>query len=281
MIAGTYVLTDTIDRSFDEIFTESNEGIDAVVSTKEVVEFDDGSLPPVRRFAARRGAQDAGRRGGGGLHRRHGRGDHRGGRGARRGGRGAEPRLLCGPGALRPADLRRGRPAAVRRRGRDRLRHGRERGLRGGRPGDPLRPRRDPRLHDLRARQARRRRIAGRRHVRGPHPRGGAADHRQAGQVRRGQRGGGAGDEPRPARGEPRGGPARRRQDGDRRGEHRGAEAGHRRGHRLPPDRAADLRRGRAFRRLLPDLQHVLDHGRPAHPRVRDAAHARRQPRGS
>ncbi|MGZ5310282.1 MAG: ABC transporter permease [Solirubrobacterales bacterium] len=46
MIAGTYVLTDTIDRSFDEIFTESNEGIDAVVSTKEVVELDDGSLPP-------------------------------------------------------------------------------------------------------------------------------------------------------------------------------------------------------------------------------------------
>jgi putative ABC transport system permease protein len=46
MIAGTYVLTDTIDRSFDEIFTESNEGIDAVVSTKEIVEFDDGTKPP-------------------------------------------------------------------------------------------------------------------------------------------------------------------------------------------------------------------------------------------
>ena len=46
MVAGTYVLTDTIDRSFDDIFTESNEGIDAVVTTKEVVETDDGVEPP-------------------------------------------------------------------------------------------------------------------------------------------------------------------------------------------------------------------------------------------
>jgi putative ABC transport system permease protein len=46
MVAGTYILTDTIDRSFDEIFTESNEGIDAVVQTKEVVETDDGTRPP-------------------------------------------------------------------------------------------------------------------------------------------------------------------------------------------------------------------------------------------
>jgi putative ABC transport system permease protein len=46
MVAGTYVLTDTIDRSFDDIFTESNEGVDAVVTTREVVEADDGQVPP-------------------------------------------------------------------------------------------------------------------------------------------------------------------------------------------------------------------------------------------
>jgi putative ABC transport system permease protein len=46
MIAGTYVLTDSISRSFDQIFTESNEGVDAVVKTKEVVESNDGSVPP-------------------------------------------------------------------------------------------------------------------------------------------------------------------------------------------------------------------------------------------
>ena len=34
MVAGTYILTDTINRSFDEIFTESNEGIDAVVTSQ-------------------------------------------------------------------------------------------------------------------------------------------------------------------------------------------------------------------------------------------------------
>ncbi len=45
MVAGTYVLTDTIDQSFDEIFEESNAGIDAVVIPKETVETDDGSTP--------------------------------------------------------------------------------------------------------------------------------------------------------------------------------------------------------------------------------------------
>ena len=34
MVAGTYVLTDTIDSSFDRIFTQSNEGTDAVVTAK-------------------------------------------------------------------------------------------------------------------------------------------------------------------------------------------------------------------------------------------------------
>ena len=34
MVAGTYVLTDTIDRSFERIFTQSNEGVDAVVTSK-------------------------------------------------------------------------------------------------------------------------------------------------------------------------------------------------------------------------------------------------------
>ncbi len=45
MVSGTYVLTDTIDNSFDQIFTESNEGTDAVVTTKEVIDTDDGSVP--------------------------------------------------------------------------------------------------------------------------------------------------------------------------------------------------------------------------------------------
>jgi putative ABC transport system permease protein len=46
MVSGTYVLTDTIDKSFDEIFTTSNEGVDAIVTKEEVIETDDGVLPP-------------------------------------------------------------------------------------------------------------------------------------------------------------------------------------------------------------------------------------------
>jgi putative ABC transport system permease protein len=46
MVAGTYILTDTIDRSFDQIFTESNEGTDAVVTTREVIDTQEGQVPP-------------------------------------------------------------------------------------------------------------------------------------------------------------------------------------------------------------------------------------------
>ncbi|MGH2984378.1 MAG: ABC transporter permease [Solirubrobacterales bacterium] len=47
MVAATYVLTDTIEQSFDDIFVESNKGIDAVVTSKETVEQDDGQEPPI------------------------------------------------------------------------------------------------------------------------------------------------------------------------------------------------------------------------------------------
>jgi putative ABC transport system permease protein len=46
MVAGTYVLTDTIDRSFERIFTQTNEGVDAVVTSREVIETQDGQVPP-------------------------------------------------------------------------------------------------------------------------------------------------------------------------------------------------------------------------------------------
>jgi putative ABC transport system permease protein len=47
MVAATYVLTDTIEQSFDDIFVEANKGIDAVVTSKEAVEQDDGQEPPI------------------------------------------------------------------------------------------------------------------------------------------------------------------------------------------------------------------------------------------
>ena len=45
MVTGTYVLTDTIDQSFGKIFEQGNAGIDAVVTSKETVETDDGQEP--------------------------------------------------------------------------------------------------------------------------------------------------------------------------------------------------------------------------------------------
>jgi putative ABC transport system permease protein len=47
MITGTYVLTDTIDRSFEDIFTQSNEGVDAIITSKEAIDSVDGSEQPL------------------------------------------------------------------------------------------------------------------------------------------------------------------------------------------------------------------------------------------
>ena len=49
MVAGTYVLTDTIEQSFDKIFTESTQGVDAVVTSDEALDTDEGTEPPMRR----------------------------------------------------------------------------------------------------------------------------------------------------------------------------------------------------------------------------------------
>ncbi|MGI8461429.1 MAG: ABC transporter permease [Solirubrobacterales bacterium] len=47
MVTGTYVLTDTIDSSFEDIFTESNAGIDAVITAKEAIDTEGGSEQPI------------------------------------------------------------------------------------------------------------------------------------------------------------------------------------------------------------------------------------------
>ncbi len=45
LVAGTYVLTDTTNGAFDDIFVKSNEGVDVAITTKEAVEQQDGSIP--------------------------------------------------------------------------------------------------------------------------------------------------------------------------------------------------------------------------------------------
>ncbi|HEU4656473.1 MAG TPA: FtsX-like permease family protein [Capillimicrobium sp.] len=45
LISGTYVLTDTINRSFDDIFATAYEGTDVSISPQDAVEADDGGEP--------------------------------------------------------------------------------------------------------------------------------------------------------------------------------------------------------------------------------------------
>ena len=60
MISGTYVLTDSIDSAFDQIFTDVRQGSDVVVTGKSAFDLSDGSgvtEPTLARVAARRGAR--------------------------------------------------------------------------------------------------------------------------------------------------------------------------------------------------------------------------------
>ena len=47
MVSGTYVLTDTIQKAFDGIFTESYAGTDAVINGKQLVDFSTGGRATV------------------------------------------------------------------------------------------------------------------------------------------------------------------------------------------------------------------------------------------
>jgi len=46
LVSGTFILTDTINRSFDDIFTQALEGTDVVVTPKEIVEREGEEPPP-------------------------------------------------------------------------------------------------------------------------------------------------------------------------------------------------------------------------------------------
>ena len=45
LVAGTYILTDTTNQAFDQIFNESLAGTDVVVTAKSEVDQQDGSTP--------------------------------------------------------------------------------------------------------------------------------------------------------------------------------------------------------------------------------------------
>ena len=281
MVSGTFILTDTMQKTFDGLFAasydEDRRGHRGQADRREV----DERLGDDPRLAARRGPRAARGRGG----RRHGRrrrksnaadiigrdgkavaqesigGEHRRRqrRASARSGsrRGDWPE---GPGQV--VDRRRHRRASSTTRSATRVK--------------VATPGKTATLPDHRHRLVRRRRLARLRQHRGlgRPDRPGAArargplrldlDRRQGRHVAGGARRAPCGRWSRHARGQ-----------GQRQAGRGGLRAG-RQGHVLHPLLPARLRRHRAVRRRVRDLQHALDHRRPAHARVRDAADARR-----
>ena len=281
MVAGTYILTDTIDRSFDEIFTESNEGIDAVVTSKEAVETDDGQVPPfdaaILEPRPARPTASPRRRAGSPTRRSRSSAPTASPSAA------TAPRRFgfsTGPERFDPLTYVEGGPPQADDEVVIDKASAEDEGFEVGDTVEIAGKEAAKELHARRDRDARRRRLVRRR------------DDRRCFTLPEAQRitGKEGQFDPIIVAADPGTSPERARRatstqvlpehgrGGDRRGEHAVPEGRRRRVHRLPQDGAARLRRRRAVRRRLPDLQHLLDHRRPAHARVRDAAHAWRQP---
>ena len=71
MVSGTFVLTDTIQKAFDGIFTSSYQQTDAVIAGKEIVKGSQSGAATVPESLLTQGAEAARGRGG----RRHDRAD--------------------------------------------------------------------------------------------------------------------------------------------------------------------------------------------------------------
>ena len=283
MVSGTYVLTDSIDKAFDAIFAEIYSGTDATITGKspfDVTRDRAASCPPFADTAHRRGAGAARRRRRDRRRRRRRAADRQRRQGDRLRRR-AEPRLQRRPGqaGVQHADARERRVARRRTRSSSTKSTARRRTSRSARrigvqAQGPVRE-----LRDLRARQVRLGRLDRRRDARRVRPADGAGAVRQgrASSTR-------SASPPSPASRRSSSSPRSRRscppgtqvRTGDAAGG-RGRQ-GHERVHLVPPQLPARLRRHRALRRRVRDRELALDHDRPAHARVRDAAHARRVP---
>ena len=194
MVAGTLLLTESVNRSFDELFTEVNEGIDVTVRSRVAVEGEFGEAPVpafdasvLRKVRATEGVDAAegviadstitilgedGER-----------------IGPPQGGPPHIAPLAGGGGPVRPVDRGRGRESHRAAGGRDRQRGRRGRGIRDRRPGAHHRRRR--RASDythLRDHRVRLRRLAARGQLRAVHAAGSPAADEQGRPVRRDRR---------------------------------------------------------------------------------------------
>ena len=282
MISGTFVVTGQINRAFSEIFDAVNVKNDVVIELRTVSDDNSGFQEPFSGLRAEPCPQGARRRRDDRRDRRARLAGHLQERQAqarqlRR--RRPSARVLDAAGALRPGEIRAGPPRHGRRRDRADRGHrqeGQGRCRRDGRTGHagraqaPARRRHLPHRHDGLARRS--------AHQLDP-AQGRPALVLAGRAVHPGQRPDGAGRlQDDAARPHPRA-PRQPLQGANRLGEGQGRLAGHRGpDQRLPRPGAARIRRRGGARRRLHHLQHVLDHGGAAHPRDRDAAHARREP---
>ena len=279
-IAGSYVLTDTINTSFDEIFDEAYEGTDVAVSSSTTGQDDSGEPPPfpaalprprARRWTAWRG-----------------RGRHLLARPLRRRRRATRSATASRPTSSAPSPPEpfetltyiEGRPPQHRRRGLDRHSHRRPRGPRDRRHAP----------HRRRGAASSAYRIVGLQRL-GDTASGGAGTAQltlpeaqritdKRGRARRdlGRRPA-TGVSPRELRAADRRACCRRGAGRDRPAGGRAPVAGHQGRPLVLPRWCCSCSAAWRCSWALPDLQHLLDHRRPAHPRVRAAAHARRHAR--
>ena len=280
MISGTYVLTDSIDSAFDQIFTDVREGSDVVITGKSAFDLSDGSgvteptladslLDEVRGLdgvAQAEGSVDS---------------DSTSliGKDNKAIVFGGAPNLgfaiADGDSTFNPLRLVEGKwpgPGP----GRDRLGRREQEGLRdrrrdrgpGRRAGSSA-----PHLGDRRVRLEP---LDRRRDARRLRPSDRAAALREGGPPRRDRgRGEARGHVAAAPRGDPPDPPVERA-GGDGPPAGGGGRVRDERVHRLPPGLPARVRRDRALRRLLRDRELALDHDRAADPRVRDAPDDRR-----
>ena len=153
-IAGSYVLTDTINRSFDDLFDEAFAGTDVAVSSSTTGQADSPDLPAFSERYLDRVRQRARRGEGGGRHLLARPLRRREGRPAQQQLR-ARVHQLDRAQAVPDAHLHRGPPAADLRRGLDRRVHGRSRGAPHRRHAPDRRPGRREGLPDRRPPAAR------------------------------------------------------------------------------------------------------------------------------
>ena len=284
MMSGTYVLTDTIDKAFSTIFDESYAGTDVVVSGKGADISFQGSTPRRRRSTSRSSPRCARSRASRPPRAASPTRPTRrsSARTARRSTRRARPASASASTparrrALQPAEPRRGHLGRRRRRGRHRRRDCRPRGLQDRRHDPDLDP---PAEAGLRGRRASPSSATSTRSARRPSPSSTSRPPRgcSTGRVRstRSRSPATEGTTPEQLIEDHPADPPRRRTGPLRRGRGAGRQGRDQRVHQLHRVLPARVRRHRPLRRRVRHLQHALDHGRPAHPRVRHDADRRR-----